>query len=215
MYEQLYQYLIQQHVLAIPGIGSFLLERIPAQVDFPNRRVEPPAYTIALQPATAPTSRRFLHWLSNTLQISEWEAVVRFNEFAFELKKQLNGGNTIHWKGVGTLSKGLGGEIKFASDTKGLVIEKPVPAEKIVRTNATHKIRVGEQIKSSLEMSRLLSLPGRKISVRRFLILVIILLTSFFIIFYFSQHDSVVSSSANRLKVVPETGGSTYTPVSR
>ncbi len=39
MYAELYQYLIQHKKLPVPGIGTFLLERKPAELIFPTNRL--------------------------------------------------------------------------------------------------------------------------------------------------------------------------------
>ena len=92
----------------MPGIGTFLLERKPAEIDFINKRMNPPSYTIALQPAVS-SSKKFYNWLAATLGISEHDAILRFNDFAFDLKNQIVSGAIVNWMGVGTLSNGLAG----------------------------------------------------------------------------------------------------------
>ena len=113
MYTQLYQYLLQHKQLPVPGVGTFLLERKPAVIDFPNKKINPPVYTIALQPTANSTAQNFFTWLGSILHISNHEAVIRFNDFAFNLKKQVADGDIIIWNGVGTISKGLAGDVKL------------------------------------------------------------------------------------------------------
>ena len=42
----LHEFFIQNGSLSLPGIGVFRLMRISAQVDFANRRMIPPSYTV-------------------------------------------------------------------------------------------------------------------------------------------------------------------------
>ena len=141
MYAALYQYFIQHNRLAVPGVGTFLLERKPAVNDFVNKQIDPPAYSVALQPSVDPPSINFFKWLAGALHISDHEAIIRFNDFVFETKKQITDGDTIDWQGVGTIRKGLAGEMKFSPATDS-AIEKPVAAEKVIRDKAEHMVRV-------------------------------------------------------------------------
>ncbi len=60
MYGELYQYLVLHKQLNIPGIGTFLVERKPADIDFVNKVVNPPAYTVALHHGNATTSKKYI-----------------------------------------------------------------------------------------------------------------------------------------------------------
>ena len=107
MYADLYKYLLLHKKLSVPGIGTFLLERRPAGVDFLNRQVKAPIYSIAFVNRIDIASRSFFNWLGNALGISDRDAVVRFNDFAFDMKKQISEGATISWNGVGVQVKAL------------------------------------------------------------------------------------------------------------
>jgi CCDC81-like prokaryotic HU domain 1 len=210
MYDELYQFLIQHKQLTVPGIGTFLLERNPAQIDFPNKKIDPPSYSIAFHSPVHSPSRKFFNWLANELHLSDREAVVRFNDFVFDMKKQIGEGKIIHWNGVGTLKKGLAGEIRFVSGLNEKVMENGVAAPKVIRVKATHMVRVGEAEKTSTEMTRILNLPGRKKSFAWLTTWGIILVTILFFVFYFSQYGSIISSCANTKKIVPQQATSTY-----
>lgn len=210
MYEKLYQYLLQHNKLPVPGIGTFLLEKIPAQVEFSNKRINPPAYTISLlSVATSPTTN-FFSWLANALQIGEREAVLKFNDFAFDLKKQVENGDTINWNGVGAITKGIGGEIKFSSDVISLAYEVPIAAEKVIREKAEHNVRVGEDQRTSAEMVEMLSHPEVNKSYWWAYALAIVLAAFVFIGWYFSQNGINVSSTSNNQMLVPSVTNTTY-----
>ena len=209
MYTTLYQYLLQHKELPVPGIGTFLLERKPAEVDFPNKKMNPPAYTIALKQASHLPEKGFFYWLAQTLHITDREAVFRFNDFAFELKKQLMDGDSITWHQVGTLSKGLSSDVKFfpANEVSG---EKPITAEKVIREKAEHMVRVGEDQKTSAEMMEMLNQPGQKKSYWWAYALALILLSLVFIGWYLSEHGVDISSAANGKLLTPGQSEATY-----
>ena len=209
MYEALYQYFIQHKKLAVPGVGTFLLERIPAVNDFVNKQIHPPFYSVTLQAYADTPSFNFFKWLAEAFHISDHDAIIRFNDFVFDLKKQINDGSIIEWNGMGTISKSFSGEMKFApSSEPGL--EKPVAAEKVIREKSEHMVRVGEDQKTSAEMAERRNIPVAKKSRWWIAALVAGLLALLFIGWYFYQHGIHVSSTANSLKLVPMEASASY-----
>ena len=209
MYEEFYQYFIQHKKLAVPGVGTFLLERKPAVSDFVNKQINPPNYSVALQAAVDPPSIHFFKWLAGALHISDHDAIIRFNDFVFDFKKQINDGSTINWHAVGAISKGLAGEMKFDPAIRP-ALEKPVAAEKVIREKSEHMVRVGEDQKTSAEMTEMLNLPETKRSRWWITALVAGLLSLLFIGWYFLEHGIDVSSTANSLKLVPVEASAPY-----
>ena len=209
MYPELYQYLLLHKQLPVPGIGTFLLERQSAKVDFPNKQITAPVYSFALQPATGNPSHQFFNWLAGILGTAANDAVIRFNDFAFGMKKQVESGDTIEWKGVGVIKKGLGGEIKF-NPAVPFVTERPVPAIKVLREKAEHTVRVGEEEKTSAEMEAMLSKTEEKKSYWWAFALVIGLLSVLFIGWYLSENGVDTGSVANTQKLKPGEAADTY-----
>ena len=210
MYAELYQYLLSHKQLTVPGIGTFLLERKPAENIFSNKRINPPVYSIALQSADNTPSENFFNWLANTLHISDQDAALRFNDFAAGVKNQINNGGVINWNAVGILSKGLAGEIKFRPAETELVFEKSVIAEKIIRQNAEHMVRVGEDNKTSAEMVEMLNQPDEKKMYWWAYALSLALLSIIFLGWYFSEYGVDVSSTANKAITTPMEAGPSY-----
>ena len=202
MYPELYQYLLLHHSLPVPGIGTFLLQRTAASADFPNKQLHPPAWTFAYQPAAPVPAGRFFTWLGNRLGISQMDAVIRFNDFAFEWKKQVEKGHTIDWSGVGTIKKGLAGDIKFTPSEPAVFLQ-PVAAVKVLRDKARHMVRVGEEEKTSVEMEALLAREAVRRSYWWVAALAIGLLGLVFTGWYFSQNGISVSTTSNTKKLVP------------
>lgn len=216
MYTALYRYFIQHNNLYVPGIGTFLLERAPAQGDFPNKKMNPPVYSVAMQPirndsSGVQQSRQFFIWLAEVLSVSDREAVMRFNDFAFEMRKKINSGSTITWNGMGALSKSLAGEIRFAPAARELVFEQPVSAIKLIRENAEHMVRVGEEEKTSAQMAEILyAEPATRRSYWWGWPLVAGLIAIMFIGLYFSRYGLDISSTANHKKLAPAEATVTY-----
>ena len=210
MYRELYQYLIKYKELSMPGIGLFLVERKPAEFDFRNKKMNPPVYSVILQSPGNLTSKKLFNWLAEALNISNRDAVICFNDFAFDIKKQINNGDVINWNGIGSLSKGLAGEINFVASAKDLVVEKAVTAEKIIRENASHMVRVGEEEKTSAQMMEMLGQPVTKKSHWWVYALVLALLATLFVGWHFSKHGLTVSSTANGKTISHKETTATY-----
>lgn len=209
MYESLYQYFLQHKQLPVPGIGTFLLERTPAVVNFPEKKMDPPAYEVRLQASGLAPSRAFFTWLGAALQVSERDAVIRFNDFAFELKKSILSGSRITWKGMGSLSKGLAGDIKFMPEGR-LQPESSVQAEKPIREKAAHMVRVGEDQRTSEEMTAYLNQADAKKDFWWAWALVLGLVAVMFIGWYISAHGVGQSATSNPQLLKPQQSGTTY-----
>ena len=210
MNETLYQYFIQHKQLNVPGIGTFLLERTAAATDFPNKQLQPAAYSIALHHTTATPSKNFFAWLSAALHISDREAVVKFNDFAFDLKKKISEGNKVEWNGIGLLSAGLAGETRFEPALRNTSFQTAVHAEKITRENASHTVRVGEDEKTSEEMTELLSHSEREKNNWWITAMIIALLSFLFIGWYLSEHGVNPAATGSGKKVPSATVTETY-----
>jgi hypothetical protein len=211
MYGELYQYLILHKRLDLPGIGILQIEKKSAQFDVADKVVRPPAFTIALHEGSHTPSKRFFNWLGSKLGITERDAVIRFNDFLFTLKKELSSGHKLEWSGIGTISKGLAGQIKFESSIDNHSPASVVPAIKVLRENAQHIIRVGEDQKTSAQMRDILHpAEEQKRSWWWTAALVIVILSVIFIGYYFSVNGLNSSSASNQQKLVPQTEEKTH-----
>ena len=210
MYAELYQYLISHNKLPVPGIGTFLVDRKPAANDFFSKRINPPVYSMSLHPVANTPSISFFNWLGNALHISDQDAVLHFNNFIVDVKQQISNGGIIDWNGVGVLSKSLAGEIKFKPAEPKPGFQKPVVAEKIIRQNAEHMVRVGEDNKTSAQMVEMLKQPDEKKSFWWAYALSLALLAFVFLGWYFSEHGLDISSTANTETITPLEAGSSY-----
>ncbi len=211
MHDELYRFLILHKQLIIPGVGQFQLQRTPASGDFSNKRIDPPVFTISFDPSVASPSKTIFTWLANQLHISDREAILQFNDFAFELKKQIMNGDLVNWTGMGELSKGLSGDISFEPAKKAWTPWEPVHAEKIIREHEVHTVKVGEQELSSTEMTDILHQPVATKSYWWAYALVAGLAAIIYIALHFSEKGLDPASSANQHKLVPETSQAHYT----
>lgn len=86
----------------------------------------------------------------------------------------------------------------------------PVPAEKVLRDKAEHIVRVGEQERSSAEMTRILSESEEKKSYWWVYALATGLLAVIFTGWYLSKNGTDIQSTANTVKLVPSIATESY-----
>ena len=117
MYEFLYRYFILNNKLALPGIGSFSTENVPAKIDFVSKRLTAPSKNILFANNNAGMDKQLLLYLSKELKLSDTDTVKSFTEFVKHLAKSVvNGGAEL--PGLGTLQKAVSGEIYFYPEYK-------------------------------------------------------------------------------------------------
>jgi hypothetical protein len=210
MYGELYQYLILHKQLAVPGIGTFFVEKNAAEILFTEKAVNPPYYSISLQHGLQTPSSKLFQWLADVFNIGESDAENRFTDFSVNLKQQVEAGNKTTWPGVGIISKGLAGEIRFESAMKKKMVGQPVKAEKVLRQQAEHTVRVGEQEKTSAEMIELLNPVAAKRPYWWITALVLTGLGIFYTAYYFYTNGFTAAVTGNQQTVDVQKSAATY-----
>mgnify|MGYP006898451719 FL=1 len=203
MYKELFQFLLLHKELPVPGIGTFLLEKISASVDFPNKQIIAPAFRVSLSPDVEVPEKGFFHKLSGLLHQSTKDTVMQFNDFVFNLKKQVMNGAVIDWKGIGILQKGLSGDIRLIPASDWSLQSPPVAAEKVIREKAAHMVRVGEDEKTSTEMTEMLNQPEIKKSYWWVYAMVVGILSVIFIGWHLSEKGLDLNATGNGSKLIP------------
>jgi hypothetical protein len=77
----------------------------------------------------------------------------------------------------------------------------PVTAEKIIRKNTSHSIRVGEQEKTSVEMTEILSASKRKPLNLWWMLAAALFLSALIAILYFANYSSQWGTQGNNQKM--------------
>jgi len=210
MYHDLYEYLVLHKQLNVPGIGTFILERKPAETEFTHKQINPSAYTITLQQNNTTPSKKLFNWLADRFHISYHEAIIKFNGFAFDLKNQVLSGNKVLWSQIGTLSKGMADRIRFEPALTEHRFDKPVSAVRVIREKAVHHVKVGEEEKTSEEMAEWLNPADEKRAYWWAPALIVGILLVIIAGIYFSQNGLHSSSAGNQKKISPQQETSTH-----
>ncbi len=151
MYSFLYNYLVLHKKLYLPGIGFFTVENTPARLDFVSKVIYPPQPAVTFNEEGTEEDNAVVQHLSGIMQTSEQEAAATYHQFTQMVKSQLNSNGSVSLPGLGLLTKNDDG-YKFDAEnpTKDLLPE--LVAERVVRKNAAHFVRVGEDEKTSEQM---------------------------------------------------------------
>lgn len=157
MYDILNRYLFRQKAIRVPGLGSLVVEHIPAVADFANKQLLPVQSKLRFDKYADAPEPAFFQYLASVQQIPDYEAMGRYNQFAAALVEKIRTEESVEWKGVGVFRKDFGGEVVFQPFNAPFTLFAPVKAERIIRADAKHSIRVGDKEKTNYEMSALLS----------------------------------------------------------
>jgi hypothetical protein len=216
VFSHLYQFLICNQQVSLPGIGTFIIDVTPGKTDIINKVVLPPEYAYRFDRSRDTSGRNFFTWLASEINKSEWDAVKELNDFSFEIKKLIRDGKQVIWKGVGVLQPGMKDQIDFTPEKKKFVFELPVIAEKIVRQNAEHVMLVGDKQTTSAQMTVILAHPHTVITSSSIapawwaIAIVLSFAATMLIGWHFSEHGFGVTSTGTTKKISTHQAAPTY-----
>jgi hypothetical protein len=198
MQDSLYEFLLLNKKISLPGIGTISLCQAPAQHDFPNKQFIAPSFFFTIDPKNDKPSKKLFDWLSSSLNITEWEAIKSINDFSFDLKKKLSEFGEVNWQKIGVLRRHDIGALKLEPQNVSLQSEPAVAAEKVIRVKAEHTILVGEKEKTSVEMEEYLAAIPAKKNYTWLIAVILTVLAVMFIGWYFSEKGFSTSSAGNQ-----------------
>ena len=102
----------------------------------------------------------------------------------------------MNWHGVGIFQQGQDGMVKFEPQPIHVVYEKPVGAEKVIRENAAHQVRVGEDYRTSAQMTEMLFTEDAPRKRNWWLLPLILIILAFLLTaWYFSSRGFKIGST--------------------
>ena len=198
MQDSLYEFLLLNKKVSLPGIGTITLCQTPAQHNISNKQFIAPESFFTIDPGNDKPSKKLFDWLSSSLNITEWEAIKSVNDFSFDLKKKLSEYGEVSWEKVGVIRHNNNGELKLDPQNILLQSEPPVTAEKVIRVKAEHTVLVGEKEKTSVEMEKYFAgIPAKK-NYSWLIAVILTVLAVMFIGWYFSEKGFSTSSAGNQ-----------------
>jgi len=154
MNQYLVKYFALYKKLILPGIGSFNSSTQPAQLEFVEKTLHAPVHTIIFHEDVQANDENFVSFLIKETGLGQSEASGKFNYFITQLKEKLQSGIALQLPGLGILTNN-GDAYSFTAENQQQFFPG-VTAERVIRQNAQHSIRVGEDQKTSAEMHELL-----------------------------------------------------------
>ena len=198
MQDSLYEFLLLNKKISLPGIGTISLCLAPAQHDFPNKQFIAPASFFTIDPKNDKPSKKLFDWLSSSLGITEWDAIRSINDFSFALRQKLSERGEVSWENVGMIRRDNNGDLKLEGQNILLQSEQPVVAEKVIRVKAEHIVLVGEKEKTSVEMEEYFAGSPAKKNYSWLIAIILTVLAVMFIGWYFSEKGFLTSSAGNQ-----------------
>ena len=198
MQDSLYEFLLLNKKISLPGIGTISLCHAPAQHDFPNKQFIAPASFFTIDPKNDKPSKKLFDWLSSSLNITEWEAIRSVNDFSFDFKKKLSEFGEVNWEKLGLFRRNNNGDLKLDPQNILLQSEPPLTVEKVIRVKAGHTVLVGEQEKTSVEMEEYFAGSPAKKNYTWLIAVILTVLAVMFIGWYFSEKGFSTSSAGNQ-----------------
>jgi len=198
MQDSLYEFLLLNKKIGLPGIGTISLCHTPAQHDFPNKQFIAPASFFTIDPKNDKTSKKLFDWISSSLNMTEWEAIKSVNDFSFDLKQKLSEFGEVSWGKVGVLRRDNNGDLKLDPQNISLQSEPPITAEKVIRVKAEHTVLVGEKEKTSVEMEEYFAESPAKKNYTWLIAVILTVLAIMFIGWYFSEKGFSTSAAGNQ-----------------
>jgi len=198
MQDTLYEFLLLNKKLSLPGIGTISLCQNSAALDFTNKQITAPSFYFTIESRNDKPSKKLFDWLSSSLGVTEWDAIKSVNDFSLALKKKLSENGEVNWENVGTIRRDNNGDLKLERQNILLQSEQPVTAEKVIRVKAGHTVLVGEQEKTSVEMEQYFAESPAKKSYTWLIAVILTVLAVLFIGWYFSQKGFSTSAAGNQ-----------------
>lgn len=200
MVDLVLRYLSFQKKVSLQGIGTFSVEHLPARIDFPNRLLYAPEFILHFSSSATGNDEQFENWLQKELNVDKEEVKTLQQNLSADFQRSLSEKGEMTLNGLGVFTKDEQRLLHFSSlyeTIKG----NPVPAEKIIRKNTSHSILVGEQEKTSVEMTELLTGSKRKPLNLWWIIVMALFLSALVAILYFANYSPQWSKQGNNQKL--------------
>jgi hypothetical protein len=152
------KYLIQYRKVSIPNVGSFEIKYRSSELDVADKKILSPVFSTEYSPSDQ-VSQHQLHYFASTLRSSKEMAGTDLLRFGTQLTQKLSEG-AFRWNGLGTL-KNTDKEIVFEPEDIRPVGFDAIPASRVIREKSDHMVLVGEQERSSIEMTESLQPSGK------------------------------------------------------
>ena len=148
----LYRYFSLSGNVSIPGLGSLSIKRIPAVNDFSSKQLLPPTQTLNFNANTSLSSGEQSKYISRLTGMNKELVDNELKILGESLRTRLMAERKLEWMDVGSFSLSDEGEIGFIPKTVTTDFFLPVHFTHVLRPDAEHTIKVGEEEKTNTDM---------------------------------------------------------------
>jgi nucleoid DNA-binding protein len=148
----LYRYFSLNGSVSIPGLGALSLKRIPAVNDFSRKQVLPPTQLFKFNANVNPASAEQSNYIARLSGMDKEQVDNELKLMGEALKNRLMAERKLEWMDVGSFSLSDEGEIGFVPKTVTTEFFAPVHYVHVLRPDAEHTIKVGEEEKTNTDM---------------------------------------------------------------
>ena len=200
MLQELARYLFQYKYVAIPGIGSFELNYQSAFFDVTRKLISPPFYATQFSKKDVVKEHQ-IQFLAANLKTDGLSAQHQLQEFGSELKSRIQH-EILYWKGVGKLEH-RNAQILFQPENLSTGLA-PIPAEKIIRSNALHKVLIGEREFEKSHVQDPTTTAARKTNYAVLIgwLLLVVAAIAIFLLLYTGKFD--ITTTGNKMRIKPQ-----------
>jgi hypothetical protein len=148
----LYRYFSLSGSVSIPGLGALSMVRIPAVIDFSTRQFFPPFQVLKFKTSNSDSTPEQSNYIARLSGMNKEHVDNELKMLGEELKTRLMAERKLEWMDVGSFSVSDEGEIGFVPKTLATEFFTPVHYVHVLRPNAEHTIKVGEDEKTNTDM---------------------------------------------------------------
>lgn len=202
MIDLLNKYLFQHSGINVPGLGTIFIEKTTAKSDFVSRQIFPPEFIFRFDKYYDTPDKDFFAYLSSGMSIPDYEAIQEYNQFAQDFRSKIKLEDKAVWKDVGIFVKNSSGDIEFQQLPVYQHLYEPVIAERVLRSDTSHAILVGDRQKTNFEMTELLNEDNQPKVVKKqawpLYAIILFAVALMFLMFHFYKYGVSLESISNR-----------------
>lgn len=191
---QLTNYLLQYKRVTIPSVGTIHLVPQPPQLNVADKMILPPSFTAELKEGEEVPYHQ-LAFLVAVLKQEKEAVLQKLSKLGSRLKDEMQG-DGFNWKGIGTLHHN-----NHSLPLSAEALEA-VPAERVLRQDAEHKVLVGDLQMTSRQIAGLKEEEGVKTENKRSLLMIIgwivLILSILYIVFVLYQGRFRVGATGSK-----------------
>lgn len=161
MDQLIYKYFAGNGGLYLQNVGRFRLEHEAAESDISTRKLNPPKTLTRFYNEPVSEDYQLVKYIARHYVITDEEARKKLQSYTQSIIDEVQARGSANVSILGTLQKKPGEGYSFTSGVIPAYLQA-VDAERPVRQDDVHLIRVGEDEKTNIEMADILSqTPGR------------------------------------------------------